>query len=77
MNYGKDATEKRLQAVNSEPQIPLPDFSYLYKDLLRAFCLFSVLVISSIGIGIVMGIIDNPGADVDSIVPHRLCHHRI
>ena len=37
MNYGKDATEKRLQAANSRSvQIPLPDFSYLYKDLLRA-----------------------------------------
>ena len=70
MNYGKDATEKRLQAVNSRSCKYRSRIFLTFLKTCCVLCLFSVLVISSIGIGIVMGIIDNsPDLNVDSIVP--------
>ena len=70
MNYGKDATEKRLQAVNSRSRKYRSRIFLTFIKTCCVLCLFSVLVISSIGIGIVMGIIDNsPELNVDSIVP--------
>ena len=70
MNYGKDATEKRLQAVNSRSRKYRSRIFLTFLKTCCVLCLFSVLVISSIGIGIVMGIIDNsPDLNVDSIVP--------
>ena len=70
MNYGKDATEKRLQAANSRSdKYRSRIFSYLYKDLLRALSVLRSGHIS-IGIGIVMGISRQcPELNVDSIVP--------
>ena len=59
MNYGKDATEKRLQAVNSRSRKYRSRIFLTFLKTCCVLCLFSVLVISSIGIGIVMGIIDN------------------
>ena len=56
MNYGKEATEKKI------------DLTFFKTFLI--LCLFAVLVTSSIGIGIFMGIIDSaPELNVDSIVP--------
>ena len=70
MNYGKDATEKRLQAANSRSDKYRSRIFLTFLKTCCVLCLFSVLVISSIGIGIVMGIIDNaPELNVDSIVP--------
>ena len=70
MNYGKDATEKRLQAANSRSAKYRSRIFLTFIKTCCVLCLFSVLVISSIGIGIVMGIIDNsPELNVDSIVP--------
>ena len=70
MNYGKDATEKRLQAANSRSDKYRSRIFLTFIKTCCVLCLFCVLVISSIGIGIVMGIIDNaPELNVDSIVP--------
>ena len=55
MNYGKDATEKRLQAVNSRSRKYRSRIFLTFLKTCCVLCLFSVLVISSIGIGIVMG----------------------
>lgn len=59
MNYGKDATEKRLQAANSRSDKYRSRIFLTFIKTCCVLCLFCVLVISSIGIGIVMGIIDN------------------
>ena len=70
MNYGKDATEKRLQAANSRSDKYRSRIFLTFIKTCCVLCLFCVLVISSIGIGIIMGIIDNaPELNVDSIVP--------
>lgn len=70
MNYGKEATEKKIDLIYSKKK------KYTTRVLLTFFktflilCLFAVLVTSSIGIGIFMGIIDSaPELNVDSIVP--------
>ncbi len=59
MNYGKDATEKNCPG-RKLPKAQIPSRLFLtFIKTCCVICLFSVLVISSIGIGIVMGIIDN------------------
>ncbi len=70
MNYGKSATEKKIKAASSNAE------KYTSRILLTIFktcfifCLFTVLVIMSTGIGMFMGIIDSaPDIDVESIVP--------
>ena len=70
LNYGKDATEKHLQAANSRKRKYRSRIFLTFAKTCCVLCLFCVLVISSIGVGIIMGIIDNsPELNVDSIVP--------
>ena len=65
-----EKTEKRLQAANSRSDKYRSRIFLTFIKTCCVLCLFCVLVISSIGIGIVMGIIDNaPELNVDSIVP--------
>ena len=69
MNYGKDATEKRLQAANSRSNKYRSRIFLTFIKTCCVLCLFCVLVISSIGIGIIMGIIDNaPELNVDMLL---------
>ena len=70
MNYGKEATEKKIDLIYSrKKKYTTRVFLTFFKTFL-ILCLFAVLVTSSIGIGIFMGIIDSaPELNVDSIVP--------
>ena len=70
MNYGKEATEKKIDLIYSrKKKYTTRVFLTFFKTFL-ILCLFAVLVTSSISIGIFMGIIDSaPELNVDSIVP--------
>ncbi len=70
MNYGKNATLKKIKAANSNAE------KYTARIFLTIFktcfvlCLFIALVIASTGAGMFMGIIDSaPDINVESIVP--------
>ncbi|MCI9557850.1 MAG: penicillin-binding protein [Lachnospiraceae bacterium] len=70
MNYGKNATLKKIKAANSNAE------KYTSRIFLTIFktcfvlCLFIALVIASTGAGMFMGIIDSaPDINVESIVP--------
>ncbi|NBH35014.1 penicillin-binding protein [Clostridiaceae bacterium] len=70
MNYGKNATLKKIKAANSNAE------KYTSRIFLTIFktcfvlCLFIALVIASTGVGMFMGIIDSaPDINVESIVP--------
>ncbi len=70
MNYGRQATEKKIKAASSSLN------KYTTRILLTGFktcfilCLFLGLVTASVGFGMFMGIIDSaPDINVDSIVP--------
>ena len=70
MNYGKQAIEKKLKAASSNSR------KYTTRVFLTVFktcfvlCLFVGLVLTSVGVGMFMGIIDSaPEINVDSIVP--------
>ena len=70
MNYGKNATLKKIKAANSNAE------KYTSRIFLTIFktcfvlCLFIALVIASTGAGMFMGIIDSaPAIDVESIIP--------
>lgn len=70
MNYGKQATEKKIKAANSNSR------KYTTRIFLTVFktcfvlCLFAGLVLASTGFGMFMGIIDSaPEINVESIVP--------
>ncbi|MDD3252477.1 MAG: transglycosylase domain-containing protein [Lachnospiraceae bacterium] len=70
MNYGKQATEKKIQAADSKARKYTTRIFLTFLKTCFVLCLFGFMVISSIGIGMVMGIIDNsPELNVDSIVP--------
>lgn len=70
MNYGKKATQKKLQAVSSGSR---KYATRLFLTFLKTCCvllLFGVIVTASVAAGMVMGIIDNsPELNVESIVP--------
>ncbi len=70
MNYGKNATEKKLKAASSKNgKYAARVFLTFFKTCCVLF-LFCTAVAVSTGIGMVMGIIDNaPRLDVESIVP--------
>ncbi|MEH2929151.1 transglycosylase domain-containing protein [Candidatus Ventrimonas sp. KK005] len=70
MNYGKNATLRKIKAANSNAE------KYTSRIFLTIFktcfvlCLFIALVIASTGAGMFMGIIDSaPDINVESIVP--------
>ena len=57
MNYGKEATEKKIDLIYSrKKKYTTRVFLTFFKTFL-ILCLFAVLVTSSIGIGIFMGIL--------------------
>ena len=70
MNYGKEATEKKIDQIYSKKKKYTTRVFLTFFKTFLILCLFAVLVTSSIGIGIFMGIIDSaPKLNVDSIVP--------
>lgn len=70
MNYGKEATEKKIDLIYSKKKKYTTRVFLTFFKTFLILCLFGVLVTSSIGIGIFMGIIDSaPELNVDSIVP--------
>lgn len=70
MNYGKIQTERKIRSANSKAK---KYASKLFLGFFKAcfvMCIFAVVVIGSIGFGMMKGIIDNsPDVDVESIVP--------
>ncbi|MGL5437175.1 MAG: transglycosylase domain-containing protein [Lachnospiraceae bacterium] len=70
MNYGKQATERKLKAANSNSsKYTTKLFLTFFKVCFVLIC-FSILVLGSVSFGIFKGIIDNaPEVNVDSIVP--------
>ncbi len=70
MNYGKNATEKKIKAANSKNRKYTTRVFLTFLKTCFILCLFAVLVTASAGVGILMGIIDNaPELNVESIVP--------
>lgn len=70
MNYGKQATQKKLKALNSKSKkYSTKIFLTFFKTCFILVC-FSVLVFGSILFGMFKGIVDAaPDVNVDSIVP--------
>ena len=70
MNYSRRATEKKLKAASSNRnKYTTRIFLTICKTSL-IFCIFVFLVLTSVGLGMFMGIIDSsPKINVDSIVP--------
>ena len=70
MNYGKNATEKRIKKASSNAE---KYTSRIFLTIFKAgfiLCLFTVLVTASTCFGMFMGIIDSaPAIDVESIIP--------
>lgn len=70
MNYGKNATEKKIQAASSKSRKYTTRVFLTFLKTCFVLCLFAGLVTASAGVGILMGIIDNaPELNVESIVP--------
>lgn len=70
MNYGKQATEKKLKTVSSSSKKYKNKFLLgFFKTLFIFICVFGVVGVS-IGFGMFKGIIDSaPDIDIESIVP--------
>ena len=69
-NYGKNATEKKIQAANSKAGKYTTRICLTFLKTGFMLCLFCLLVLASIGAGMFFGIIDGtPELNVDSIVP--------
>lgn len=70
MNYGKQATEKRIRSVNSKAGKYTSKVYLAFFKGVFALCLFGCIVAAGIGYGMIKGIIDNtPDVDIASIVP--------
>lgn len=70
MNYGKQATEKRIRSVNSKAGKYTSKVYLAFLKGVFALCLFGCIVAAGIGYGMIKGIIDNtPDVDIASIVP--------
>lgn len=70
MNYGKNATTKKIKAANSKSSKYTARVFLTFFKTCFVLCLFGLLVLVSVGAGMFMGIIDNaPEVNVDSIVP--------
>lgn len=69
-NYGKNETEKKIKAVNSKAGKYTTRVCLTFMKTCLGLCLFSILILISIGVGMFRGIIDSaPALNVDSIVP--------
>ncbi len=72
MNYGKQATEKKIRSANSKARKYTTKVFLAFIKSLFVLCLFGGIVIASVGIGMVKGIIDNaPNVDISTIVPNE------
>lgn len=70
MNYGKQATETKIKAAGSNTKKYTTRVFLTFVKTCLIFCMFGVLIGTSTGIGMLMGIIDSaPELNVDSIVP--------
>ncbi len=70
LNYGKEATEKRIAAANSNGRKYTTRIVLTFFKTCFVLFLFSGLILCSVGAGMFMGIIDSaPELNVDSIVP--------
>ncbi|WP_143321695.1 transglycosylase domain-containing protein [Clostridium sp. HBUAS56010] len=70
MNYGKQATEKKIRSANSKAGKYTTKIFLAFIKSLFVLCLLSVIVIASISFGMLKGIIDNaPDVDISTIVP--------
>lgn len=70
MNYGRHATEKKIKAANSNLSKYTSRMFLTFFKTCFILCVFLCLVLTSIGAGMFMGIIDSsPKINVDSIVP--------
>lgn len=70
MNYGKNATEKKITAANSKAGKYTTRIFLTFFKTCFVLCTFAFLVLASIGTGMFMGIIDSaPDVNMDSIVP--------
>lgn len=69
-NYGKHATEKKIQAAGSKAGKYTTRICLSFLKTGFVLCLFCVLVLVSVGAGMLFGILDGtPELNVDSIVP--------
>lgn len=72
MNYGKQATEKRIRSVNSKTRKYTSKVFLVFLKSVFVLCLFGCIVAASIGYGMIKGIIDNtPDVDISTIVPNE------
>uniref|UniRef100_UPI000AA8F8A4 transglycosylase domain-containing protein n=1 Tax=Clostridium sp. NkU-1 TaxID=1095009 RepID=UPI000AA8F8A4 len=72
MNYGKQATEKKIRSANSKTRKYTTKVFLAFLKSLFVLCLFGSIVAASICFGMVKGIIDNaPDVDIATIVPNE------
>lgn len=72
MNYGKQATEKKIKTVNSKAKKYTTRVFLAFLKSLFVLCVFGIIVIASVGFGMIKGIIDNaPQVDIATIVPNE------
>ncbi len=70
MNYGRRATEKKIKAANSNKSKYASRIFLTFLKTCFILCVFFFLILTSVGVGMFMGIIDSsPKINVDSIVP--------
>lgn len=72
MNYGKQATEKKIKSANSRAGKYSTKIFLAFLKSLFILCLFGGIIAASVGFGMVKGIIDNaPEVDMKTIVPNE------
>ncbi|WP_124066092.1 transglycosylase domain-containing protein [Clostridium sp. E02] len=72
MNYGKQATEKKIRNANSKAKKYTTKVFLAFFKSLFILCLFLTIVMTSVLFGMVKGIIDNaPDVDISTIVPNE------
>lgn len=72
MNYGRQATEKKIKTVNSKARKYTTRVFLAFLKSLFVLCVFGIIVVASVGFGMVKGIIDNaPEVDIATIVPNE------
>lgn len=72
MNYGKQATEKKIRSANSKARKYTTKVFLAFLKSLFVLCLFGGIVAASVGFGMIKGIIDNaPAVDIATIVPNE------
>ncbi|MFR3727950.1 transglycosylase domain-containing protein [Lacrimispora sp.] len=72
MNYGKQATERKIRSANSKARKYTTKVFLAFIKSLFVLCLFGGIVTASVLIGMVKGIIDNaPDVDISTIVPNE------